>query len=90
MQLTNTFGAHTIQIHLGTFFGIPDDLTILGELPLVKPLELETGYIIDIISFNWKIYQLVLRDMPLTLPLSKTVSGLNKIFVRTVFKCDNV
>ena len=89
LQLTNTFGAHTIQIHLGTFFGNPDDLTILGELPLVKPLELETGYIIDIISFNWKTYQLVLRDMPLTLPLSKTVSGLNKIFVRTVFKCDN-
>ena len=88
MQLTNTFGANTQQIHIGTYFGNPEDLTILGELPVVKPLELETGYIYDVLSFNWKTYKLFLRDLALTIPFSVTIFGFKRWLLRKIFKSE--
>ena len=67
LQLTNTFGARTVQIHLGTFFGNPEDIKITGKLSDTYPLELEHGYLLDIISFNWNSFLLNLRGMPLVL-----------------------
>ena len=65
LQLTNTFGARTVQLHLGTFFGNPEDIKITGKLAEQYPLELEYGYLLDIISFNWNSFLLNLREMPL-------------------------
>ena len=88
LQITNTFGANTQQIHIGTYFGNPEDLTILGELPIVKPLELETGCIYDVLSFNWENYKLFLRDLALTIPFSITIFGFRKWLVRKIFKSE--
>ena len=48
------------------------------------PLELEHGYPLDILSFNWNSFVLNLRGMPLVLPLSKT--GFNRLLIRNIFK----
>ena len=89
LQLTSSFGAHTIQINLGTFFGNPDDLIIRGEIPTIKPMELETGCILDIISFNWNSFNLILRELALVLPISKTITGIKRYYVRNIFKSKN-
>ena len=86
IQLTKTFGAHTVQIHLGTFFGNPEDIKITGKLSDIYPLELEQGYLLDILSFNWNSFILNLRGMPLVLPLSKTLTGFNRLLIRNIFK----
>ena len=89
LQLTNTFGTRTVQIHLGTFFGNPEDIKITGKLAEQYPLELEHGYLLDIISFNWNSFILNLREMPLVLPLSITLTGFNRILIRKIFKSTN-
>ena len=86
LQLTKTFGAHTVQIHLGTVFGNPEDIKITGKISHIYPLELEHGYLLDILSINWNSYVLTLRGMPLVLPLSKTLTGFNRILIRQIFK----
>ena len=86
LQLTKTFGAHTVQIHLGTVFGNPEDIKITGKISQIYPLELEHGYLLDILSINWNSYVLTLRGMPLVLPLSKTLTGFNRILIRQIFK----
>ena len=86
IQLTKTFGAHTVQLHLGTFFGNPEDIKITGKLSDIYPLELEHGYLLDILSFNWNSLVLNLRGMPLVLPLSKTLTGFNRLLIRNIFK----
>ena len=86
LQLTKTFGAHTVQIHLGTVFGNPEDIKITGKISHIYPLELEHGYLLDILSINWNSYVLTLREMPLVLPLSKTLTGFNRILIRQIFK----
>ena len=86
LQLTNTFGAHTVQIHLGTVFGNPEDIKITGKISHIYPLELENGYLLDILSINWNSFVLTLRGMPLVLPLSKTLTGFNRILIRQIFK----
>ena len=89
LQLTSTFGARTVQIHLGTFFGNPEDIKITGKLSDTYPLELENGYLLDIISFNWNSFILSLRGMPLVLPLSATLTGFNRILIRSIFQSPN-
>ena len=89
LQLTSTFGARTVRIHLGTFFGNPEDIKITRKLSDTYPLELEHGYLIDIISFNWKSFLLNLRGMPLVLPLSTTLTGFNRILIRGIFESQN-
>ena len=86
LQLTKTFGAHTVQIHLGTVFGNPEDIKITGKMSDIYPLELEHSYLLDILSFNWNSFVLNLRGMPLVLPLSKTLTGFNRILIRNIFK----
>ena len=86
LQLTKTFGAHTVQIHLGTVFGNPEDIKITGKISHIYALELEHGYLLDILSINWNSYVLTLRGMPLVLPLSKTLTGFNRILIRQIFK----
>ena len=56
IQLTKTFGARTVQIHLGTFFGNPEDIKITGKKANKYHLELEHGYLLDILSFNWNSF----------------------------------
>ena len=85
LQLTHNFGMRTTQIYLGTFFGNPEDIKITGKLSDMYPLELEHGYLLDIISFNWNSFTLQLRGMPLVLPLSLTLPGFNRIFIRKIF-----
>ena len=85
LQLTSTFGARTVQIHLGTFFGNPKDIKTTGKLSDTYPLELENGYLLDIISFNWNSFILSLRGMPLVLPLNTTLTGFNRILIRGIF-----
>ena len=89
LQLTNTFGTRTVQMHLGTFFGNPKDIKITEKLAEQYPLELEHGYLLDIISFNWNSFILNLREMPLVLPLSTTLTGFNRILIRQIFKSTN-
>ena len=86
LQLTKTFGAHTVQIHLGTVFGNPEDIKITGKISHIYPLELENGYLLDILSINWNSFVLTLRGMPLVLPLIKTLTGFNRILIRQIFK----
>ena len=86
LQLTHTFGTRTTQIYLGTFFGNPEDIKITGKLSDIYPLELEHGYLLDIISFNWNYFTLQLRGMPLVLPLSLTLTGFNRLFIRKIFQ----
>ena len=86
LQLTKTFGAHTVQIHLGTVFGNPEDIKITGKISHIYPLELENGYLLDILSINWNSFVLTLRGMPLVMPLSKTLTGFNRILIRQIFK----
>ena len=86
LQLTHTFGTRLTQIYLGTFFGNPEDIKITGKLSDKYPLELEHGYLLDIISFNWNSFTLQLRGMPLVLPLSLTLTGFNRIFIRKIFQ----
>ena len=86
LQLTKTFGTHTVQIHLGTVFGNPEDIKITGKISHIYPLELENGYLLDILSINWNSFVLTLRGMPLVLPLSKTLTGFNRILIRQIFK----
>ena len=86
LQLTHTFGARTTQIYLGTFFGNPEDIKITGKLSDIYPLELEHGYLLDIICFNWNSFTLQLRGMPLVLPLSLTLTGFNRILTRKIFQ----
>ena len=97
LQLTNTFGTRTVQIHLGTFFGNPEDIKITGKLAEQYPLELEHGYLLDIISFNWNSFLLNLRELipfelegnALVLPLSVTLTGFSRILIRKIFKSTN-
>ena len=89
LQLTSTFGARTVQIHLGTFFGNPEDIKITGKLSDTYHLGLEHGYLLDIISFNWNSFLLNLRGMPLVLPLSTTLTGFNRILIRGIFESPN-
>ena len=86
LQLTKTFGAHTVQIHLGTIFGNPEDIKITGNLADTYPLELEHGFLLDILSFNWNSFILTLRGIPLVLPLSKTLTGFNRLLIRNILK----
>ena len=86
LQLTKTFGARTVQIHLGTVFGNPEDIKITGKISHIYPLELEHGYLLDILSINWNSFVLTLKGMPLVLPLSKTLTGFNRILIRNIFK----
>ena len=89
IYLQLTFGARTVQIHLGTFFGNPEDIKITGKLADTYPLELEHGYLLDIISFNWSSFLLNLRGMPLVLPLSITLTGFNRLLIRGIFGSTN-
>ena len=89
LQLTNAFGARTVQIHLGTFFGNPDDLSVTRTLADTHPLEIGHGYLLDIISFNWNSFILNLPGIPLVLPLSVTLNGINRILARNIFKSPN-
>ena len=50
-------------------FGNPEDIKITGKMANIYPLELEHGYLLDILSFNWNSFILNLRGMPLVLPL---------------------
>ena len=86
LQLTKTFGAQTVQIHLGTVFGNSEDIKITGKISHTYPLEFEHGYLLDILSINWNSFVLTLRGMPLVLPLSKTLTGFNRILIRQIFK----
>ena len=88
IQLTNTFTAKTVQIHLGTFFGNPEDIKITGKMANTYPLELEHGYLLDNLSFNWNSSILNLRGMPLLLPLSITLTGFNRILIRGIMKSE--
>ena len=89
IQLTKTFGARTVQIHLGTFFGNPEDIKITGKMANTYSLEFEHGYLLDILSFNWNSFILNLRGMPLVLPLSITLTGFNRILIRGIMKSEN-
>ena len=89
LQLTKTFGAHTVQIHLETVFGNPEDIKISGKISHIYPLELEHGYLLDILSINWNSFVLTLRGISLILPLSKTLTGFNRILIRNIFKSPN-
>ena len=88
IQLTKTFGTRTVQIHLGTFFGNPEDIKITGKMANRYPLELEHGHLLDILSFNWNSFILNLRGMPLVLPLSTTLTSFNRILIRGIMKSE--
>ena len=87
IELANTFGTRTVQIHLGTFFGNPEDINITGKMANTYSLDIEHGYLLDSLNFNWNSFILNLRGMPLVLHLSTT--GFNRIPIRGIMKSEN-
>ena len=51
VQFTTTFGAQIMQVHIGTYFGNPEDITIVGKLSEFEPVTLEKHVIYDTLNF---------------------------------------
>ena len=80
MFFNGIFNYYNEKIKLEPYlFGNPDDLEFSEKLLNTNPMELEHGYLLGIICFNWNSFTLILREMPLVLPLSVTLTSLNRI-----------
>ena len=53
-NLPQPFGAQIMQVHIGTYFGNPEDITIVGKLPEFEPITLEKHVIYDTLNFEWQ------------------------------------
>ena len=85
IQFTTNFGAQLLQLKLGSYFGNPEDITLVGSLLNHDLLELEKRCWYDTLHFDWRTFQVVLRDIQISLPLEKTLYGLNRHYIRKIF-----
>ena len=88
IQFTTTFGAQIMQVHIGTYFGNPEDITIVGKIPEFEPITLEKHVIFDTLNFEWQTFNLVLRDVALSLPIYKNLYFLRRVIIRSIFKSE--
>ena len=85
IQFTTNFGAQLLQLKLGAYFGNPEDITLIGSLLNHDLLELEKSCWYDTLHFDWKTFQIVLRDIPISLPLDKTLCFMKRHYIRKIF-----
>ena len=77
-----------MQVHIGTYFGNPEDITIVGKLPEFEPITLEKHVVFDTLNFEWQTFNLVLRDVALSLPIYKNLYFLRRIVIRSIFRSE--
>ena len=70
---------------LESYFGNPEDITLIGSLINHDLLELEKLCWYDTLHSDWKMFQIVLRDIPISLPLEKTLYLMKKRYIRKIF-----
>ena len=86
IQFTTNFGAQLMQIKLGSYFGNPEDVTLIGSLMNHDLLDLEKKCWYDTLHFDWRTFKVVLRDIPISLPLEKTLYWMKRHYIRKIFQ----
>ena len=83
LQLTSNYGATTVSLYVGTFFGDPESIEVNGSLP-PNSLSLNKGHLIDFVQVQWNDLQITLRDVELLNPPDLPVYFWRKWFVRHI------
>ena len=83
LQLTNNYGATTVSLYVGTFFGDPETIEVSGNLP-PNAITLNKGLLVDFVQIHWSGLMVTLRDIELMIPPELPVYFWRKWFVRYI------
>ena len=87
LQLTHNYGATTVSLYVGTFFGDPETIEIVGNLS-PNPISLNKGIFVDFVQVRWNGLQVTLRDVELMTPPELPIYFWRKWFVRYILNAN--
>ena len=85
IQFTSNYGKTMHQLYLGSVYGNPEDIVVLGNPLNSRTIDLEKHIISDNFVFNWNTFKLTLPYEHITLPFNVKVYFPKTLFMRSMY-----